>query len=405
MWERKTQEGKWNGNVLNILSTTLDGGKRLHVSELPYADLPHIKVMGAKARTISIEVVFVGANSLVESNATILELETNPEGTLEHPYLGEVNVVYETYSQSFNTTKGLVTLSLKFYKQGESVELISLDQSTPSQLIDAVMEESNAVFIDAVSKASTDELDSMKLDFISVLSSLRNVANRLSQSSVDLGLLHRQIEDGFTAIESIKNSPGALSDHFKAIVKSLKNTILGKDESSRSQSSFTPSGNIQSAATIATQSLSSTININAEFSHCNLQVTTAVILLNVEMGVLSVIEEVDVSTIAEQSLTEMIENITIIQNQLNDRINEVTKAATFESLALVEAVESLRTDVSAQAAKLIQFQQSLSETQIPKSMPLLCIAQSLETDITVLNSLNTIKHPLFVSGLLRVKNA
>ena len=96
MWERLTQEGKWNGNVLHIQSTTLDGGKRLHVSELPYADLPHIKVMGAKARTISIEVIFVGIESLVDANATVLELETNPEGTLEHPSLGELSLVFET---------------------------------------------------------------------------------------------------------------------------------------------------------------------------------------------------------------------------------------------------------------------------------------------------------------------
>lgn len=395
MWERLTQEGKWNGNVLNILSTTLDGGKRLHVSELPYADLPHIKVMGAKARTISIEVVFVGANSLVESNATILELETNPEGTLEHPYLGEVNVVYETYSQSFNTTKGLVTLSLKFYKQGESVELISLDQNTPTQLIDAVMEESNAVFIDAVSKASTDELDSMKLDFGSVLSTLRNVANRLSQSSVDLGLLHRQIEDGFTAIESIKNSPGALSDHFNAIAKSLKNTISGKETTSISQK----------PTAIATQALSGTINPDATFSHCNLQVTTALILFNVEMDSLSIVDEVNTSVIGDQSLTEMVENISFIQGQLDDRVNEVTKAATFESLALVDAVEALRTNVNQQAAKLIEYKESLYQYDVPQSMPLLCLAQSLETSATALNSVNKIKHPLFVSGELQVVNA
>tara|TARA_R110001583_G_scaffold15059_2_gene62448 strand:+ start:13677 stop:14864 length:1188 start_codon:yes stop_codon:yes gene_type:complete len=395
MWERKAQAGKWNGNVLNILSTTLDGGKRLHVSELPYTDLPHIKVMGSKARTISIEVVFVGANSLVESNATILELETNPEGTLEHPYLGEVDVVYETYSQSFNTTKGLVTLSLKFYKQGESIELISLDQDTPAKLIDTVMEESNAVFIDAVSKASADEVDAMKLDFGSVLSALRNVANRSAQSSVELGLLHRQIEDGFTAIESIKNSPGALSDHLHAIMNNLKKTLFGKETTSISQK----------PAAIATQSLSSTINPDATFSHCNLQVTVALILFSVEMDALSIVEEVDASVVVEQSLTEMIGNISFIQNQLDDRINEVTKAATFESLALCEAVESLRTNVNQQVAKLIEFKESLYQYDVPRTMPLVCLAQRLETNTSALNSVNKIKHPLFVSGELQVINA
>ena len=59
MWERLVKKGKWNGTVLHIQSTTLDSGKRLHIAEMPYQDKAHIKVMGAKSRSVNIEAVFV----------------------------------------------------------------------------------------------------------------------------------------------------------------------------------------------------------------------------------------------------------------------------------------------------------------------------------------------------------
>ena len=60
MWEREYEQGRWNGVALNILGTSLNGGKRLQVSEIPYAELPDIKVMGSSANNIEIDVVLVG---------------------------------------------------------------------------------------------------------------------------------------------------------------------------------------------------------------------------------------------------------------------------------------------------------------------------------------------------------
>ncbi|MCE7598634.1 DNA circularization N-terminal domain-containing protein, partial [Vibrio fluvialis] len=74
MWERLYEHGRWNGHQLNILATAIDGGQRLHVSEIPYAELPNIRVMGSKSRTIKLDVVFVGADSLADANAFIANL-------------------------------------------------------------------------------------------------------------------------------------------------------------------------------------------------------------------------------------------------------------------------------------------------------------------------------------------
>lgn len=389
MWERKTDNAKLNGKVLHILSTTLDGGIRLHVAEMPYLDEPHIKVMGAKSRTISIEVVFVGVNSLVDSNALITELENNPECVLEHPYLGELTLVFETYSQKFSTKKGLVTLSLKFRKQGVPVALTRIDEKSASELVTNVIEESNKQFIDDVAQASPEQIDAMKFDFTTVIHALRNIANRATQTSSTQTSLLRQIEDGFTTIENLKSAPQALSEHFNRIVESLQGVLDSNQESNSEQ---------------AIKALSQTINPDAESAHCNTYITTAVVSLSEDLNQLSHLDDVDVSTFSTKSLNKVQQNIAVIQSLLSDRVDDVSKAATFESLVLVDTVEALRENVNEQANKLTQYKQALSVVEVISARPLLCIAQSNECSGEALSRLNSIKHPLFVIGSLQVEH-
>ena len=83
MWQKEFEVARFNGHVMNIISTTIDGGQRLQVSELPYSDLPHIVAMGASAKTITLEVVFVGASSLIDSNALLDAFNESNTGQLE----------------------------------------------------------------------------------------------------------------------------------------------------------------------------------------------------------------------------------------------------------------------------------------------------------------------------------
>jgi prophage DNA circulation protein len=390
MWERKTDKAKWNGRVLHIQSTTLDGGKRLHISEMPYQDNAHIKVMGAKSRSVSIEAVFVGVNSLVDANALVAELESNSEGSLEHPYLGELSLVFETSSQKFSTKKGLVTLSLKFIKQGTSVVLTRLDVKPVRQLALSMIEESNKQFVIDVEQASSEQVDAMKFDFTTVLNVLRNIANRAPQSSFKLARLHRQIEDGFTAVAMLSNAPDTYSAHFSAIVDSLKN--VSEERESTNSSEF------------AIDKLSKAINSDVEFVHHNVLISVAMVLLSDELELLSHVESVDITMFSTYPLSKMQQNIRIIQRHLNDRVNEVCKDATYESLGLVDAVEALRENVNNQANKLKRYQQTLKEIEVVSTRPLLCIAQSNECSGDELTRLNSIAHPLFVTGILQVKH-
>lgn len=400
MWERKTDKAKWNGNVLNIQSTTLDGGKRLHVAELPHVDLPHIKVMGAKAKTVSIEVVFVGPNSLDDANNTILELDNNPEGTLEHPWLGELSLVFETSSQSFSTKKGLVTLSLKFYRQGELSAAVNVDTKTINTLVSDVSLSSKPLFLSEIKQASPNGINAMKFQFNNAFNSLRNIANRSTNSSEKLNLLHRQINAGVSSIENMVSDPASVSDNYFVTINTLNDVITETETSTASTNSIEQG--LLSVRNVASQSIRDTINSEADSFHYNLHATYAAVILSKDLETLNAIEKITIETLDGQQLDEAARNVSVIINQLDERINEVSSAANFENLVLVEAVELLRENVREQNSKIINFKNSLKEHDVPVPRPLFCIAQSLESSREELSSINNIKHPLFVSGKVKV---
>jgi prophage DNA circulation protein len=196
MWERKVKTAKWNGVAFNIQQTTLDNGKRLQVVELLYVDDPYINVMGAKAKGINLEAVFVGVNSLADANAFVAKLESDPIGALEQPYLGEMSLVYQSVSQSFSTKKGLVTLALKFLKQGKAVALtrVRIDEKPLSELSNDLMAASKQQFMRDMAAASPDEISTLQDDFNNLLSTLKSIASRSTQDSLRLTPLHHEIQ-------------------------------------------------------------------------------------------------------------------------------------------------------------------------------------------------------------------
>ncbi|WP_028864305.1 DNA circularization N-terminal domain-containing protein [Psychromonas aquimarina] len=432
MWERKVKTAKWNGVAFNIQQTTLDNGKRLHVAELPYADEPQIKVMGAKAKAVSLEAVFVGGDSLMDANAFVAELEDSPIGSLEHPYLGELSLVYQSSSQSFSTKKGLVTLSLKFLKQGKHVVLTSthLDEKPVSRLSADVMSASSEQFVRDVEQASPAQITSLQDDFTSLLNTLKSIANRATQGSMRLARLHHQIQDGINAVNTIIDVPAAYAAHLDAVIDSLKKVLF--DESSASENNSSDSaqslGQASPNKTTVSQSLANKTGMSMTQSactlmhklikpgsvsaHCNIQITVAIVLLSEELDLLDKEEVLSFDTFTDSAVENAVDNsidkaavsIKVISKLIDDRLQEVTQSADYESLLLVESLDALRESVIKQSNKINTLLQSVNRTEVFSKRPLLCIAQSKQCRSTELSALNAIKHPLFVSGLLRVPN-
>lgn len=400
MWERKVKTAKWNGVAFNIQQTTLDNGKRLQVVELPYADDPYINVMGAKAKGINLEAVFVGVNSLVDASGFVAKLESDPIGTLEHPYLGEMSLVYQSVSQSFSTKKGLVTLALKFLKQGKAVVLTRarIDEKPISELSNDVRAASKQQFMRDMAVASPDGISTLQDDFNHLLSTLKSIASRSTQDSMRLTRLHHEIQDAMSAVSTIVNAPGNYADHLSAMFDNLKRVLLDdKDNNASSNVALNP---LHTAA----HSLRKRISVSPVSVHCNIQITVAIVLLSEELVLLSTTEQPTMAMFIGHSIDNIALNINAISALIEERIQEVTQSADYESLALVESMNALHESVINQGQKIARLLQTIKRIEVIKPWPLLCIAQSNEQSIADISALNSIPHPLFVSGLLRVPN-
>ena len=420
MWERKTKTAKWNGVAFNIQKTTLDTGKRLHVVELPYADEPYIKVMGAKAKGLNLDAVFVGADSLVDANAFVSKLESDPVGSLEHPYLGEMSLVYQSASQSFSTKKGLVTLSLKFLKQGKGIVLTrsNIDDKPVSQLSDEVMKASTTQFVRDIGQASPQEIHSIQNDFTQILSALTSATNRVAQGNAKLTHLQHQIQRRTNEVNTIVNAPASFANQIHSTIKSVVDVLpsdaSSSDVSNAESGSLSSSKNVVSVKESARKMLSRCIKPNNASSHCNNQIVVALVLLSNDLVSVGVEDELSFNAFINNitnslgassinnSINKTVLNINELSAYIDKRIDEATVSANYESLALVDSLTALRESVNNQSNKIEKLLLSIKSAPIVKNRPLLCIAQSQECTADEISILNPITHPLFVNGTLRV---
>jgi methyl-accepting chemotaxis protein len=312
-----------------------------------------------------------------------------------------MSLVYQSVSQSFSTKKGLVTLALKFLKQGKAVALtrVRIDEKPLSELSNDVIAASKQQFMRDMAAASPDEISTLQDDFNNLLSTLKSIASISTQDSLRLTRLHHEIQDGISAVNTIVNAPGNYADHLSAMFDNLTRVLLDdKDSNASSNIALNP---LHTAST----SLRKRISTQPVSAHCNIQITVAIVLLSEELTLLSTTEQPTMALFIGQSIDTIALNINAISALIEARIQEVTQSADYESLALVESINALHESVINQGQKIASLMLSIKRIEVIKPRPLLCIAQSSEQSRAEISALNSIPHPLFVSGLLRVPNA
>ncbi|ROO49131.1 DNA circularization N-terminal domain-containing protein [Vibrio crassostreae] len=393
MWERQYEYARWNGHKLNILSITFDGGKRLQVSEIPYADLPHIKVMGTKARTYTIETVFVGPRSLVQSNALLDNLDATPEGELEHPWLGELSLVFEDVSQNISTKKGLVTLSLKFVRAGTSPSITAPPAIRTKMQVKAVERLAKERFIEEVKSLGVAQINQVQAQATNALDVLVDVTNRLNLADEALREINRAIKDAFSSISSVSTSPVEFADRFTASFDAVADGIQSEPDSE--------SEAVDNARSVQ-QLLLSQVQANAPTQYHNMQMVTGAVkmskdIINLEKG-----ETYDITLATKQPETVK-RDLSILLVNLDDRISEITQVSTLESMALFDALTILKSNVKNQQDKVVEGSTAHKTVRSPRYKPALSLAHEEFTQEKIITKMNALQHPLFLKGEIAVR--
>lgn len=395
MWERKYEQGRWNGLTLNILSTAIDGGKRLQVSEIPYADLPNIKVMGSAANKIDIDVVFVGNNSLNDANALLDNLNKTPRGELEHPWLGELSLVFNTYSQKISTTLGVVTLNLSFIRDANRVSTISTQTVTTTlkEQTDAVESLSTQSFVNDVDGMSISDIRSLQTDFTELVGDLTAIATQLNVPSQVLSSLNQEINSAMVAISSIANAPAQFAEQLSRTIDSVADAV---------QSEGNTANEAVDHSRMAQATMLDNINPSTPSAHYNIQTTVAAVKMSkdiVHLEEMPSFNLVDATT--QPAIT--ISDINRITVQLDACITDVTSVSTLESLELFDALTSLKENVSAQSNKVEKGSTPKNYIELARFQPALTIGHSTDSDEALITALNPQQHPLFIRGRVAVE--
>ncbi|OCH17008.1 hypothetical protein A6E04_19330 [Aliivibrio logei] len=391
MWERKYEQGRWNGLELNILSTAIDGGKRLHISEIPYAELPVIKVMGSAASNLSLEVVLVGSNSLVEANALLANLDKTPKGELEHPWLGELPLVFQTHSLKIDTKLGLVTLSLAFVRGGELPTLSSVVAASGIVFnavtqADEVMSVSSATFVDDVDGASISDMNELRARFTGLVTKLQSIASKLSIPSQILSQLNQELNSALVAISSIANAPMQFAEQ-------LSKTVNGLTKAVRSEKR--PTNEAVDNARLAQTSMLELIDPNVPSPHFNVQLVVAAVLMSRDIADITPRDDFDVVQSTTQPLF-ILNDLQRITTEIEARIGQATNVSTLESLLLFNALVVLKDGVGVQIGKVTKGSLPTRHKTLPRPVPALALAYHHHADPRLIIALNSTQHPLFL---------
>ncbi|GIC79482.1 DNA circularization N-terminal domain-containing protein [Moritella sp. F3] len=395
MWERQYEQGRWNGLELNILSTSLDGGKRLHVSEIPYADLPSIKVMGSSASKFDLEVVFVGSSSLIDANKLLASLNEIPKGELEHPWLGEIPLVFESYSQTITTKRGLVTLSLKFIRDGKTPKLISSVSTKVSAQQQATIVEgvSTKTFVQDVEEMDIADMNSLQQSFTHAINELMGIANELNVPSQMLSALNQELNSAFVAISSIANAPGQFAEQLSKTIDSVANAVRSEPDSENEA--------VDNSRT-AQATMLAAVNIETPSAHYNVQMVTAAVKMSKDIATLEQDETFSVINVKGQP-SIILSDLQLIVTEVNARIDEVTDQSTLESTELFNSLITLKEGVDTQYSKVKLGVEPQRFIERGRFIPALALAHELNSESTLVMALNPSKHPLFLAGTIGLR--
>ncbi|NAW58749.1 MULTISPECIES: DNA circularization N-terminal domain-containing protein [unclassified Vibrio] len=394
MWERQYEHGRWNGHTLNILSTAIDGGQRLHISDIPYADLPHIKVMGSKARSLNVEAVFVGPASLAEANALIESLETSPEGELEHPWLGELPLVFDTFSQSISTKRGLVTLSLSFVRSGITPTITTPALVHAKEQATIVENLSGQAFSQDVKNMDVSLINQTQQRFSEAIHVLVDITNRLNLADDTLQTINHAINEAFSMVSSLSHAPDKFAARFTAAVDAVARGV---------QSEPTSASEAVDNARTAQALLLKQVKPDTTTAYYNVQMVTGAIKVSKDLNTLEKDAAFDVTDSNKQPAIIQ-SDLAALVSGVDDRIEEVTQVSTKESLALFDALVVLKAHVQKQHDKVSKGRRPHRLVATPKYRPALALAHDEYTRENIITAINALQHPLFLRGDIAVRD-
>jgi prophage DNA circulation protein len=145
-WENLLQDPSFRGVPLEVLSTSLQGGKDLAEHKVPYTNGAESNDMGNAARGIEYRVIVRGENYEADMSRLEAALDMAGPGELVDPIKGAMTVLVSRWSIEHDAeTRDACQVSIRFVVQGRTALLFSLPAAGQSaDLADAAGQQARA---------------------------------------------------------------------------------------------------------------------------------------------------------------------------------------------------------------------------------------------------------------------
>ncbi len=91
-WRDNLRDASFRGVPFHVINNDISVGRRTVVHLYPLKDKPFVEDLGRRDRNITLEAIIIGADYMQGRDALISACEQPGEGTLVHPYYGEMQV-------------------------------------------------------------------------------------------------------------------------------------------------------------------------------------------------------------------------------------------------------------------------------------------------------------------------
>lgn len=400
MWDREYDVAAWNGTPVNLLKTVRDRGRRLNVQHMPYSNEPYVEDMGEDTRSHKFDAVFAGKDSLGQASAFVAALSSEPHGTLEHPYLGELELVYQKSSQSFSTKKGEVVLSIEFVMQGMPITLPATYSKTIDAMASDIDEWAIFDFSEAIKQLPIEELTKARDRLTTFTAKLKGISSKLQLPSILVGQIQSSITAALNTVTAIASDPrtfaSALANVFGSISASISSTAAGID--------YAITGNARKARN-GLQSLkpTTTTALKADERLTSALITSSALKLSAPLAIAmdsknsQSPEDQIINNRLGLTVDEIKQEITLLASMVDSLVEQATESASSTTYPLVESLFIVQQQIQSQALAISKISDTKKVFYMTET-PTLVIAQQQNSTENRLQKLNTIGHPLFAKG-------
>jgi prophage DNA circulation protein len=253
-WREQLLRASFRGVAFLIEDTSTPFGRKVQLHEYPKRDEAYAEQMGKVARVHKVKAYVIGPDCFDQRDKLLKALETEGEGTLIHPWLGQMSVVPGQCEMAHSRREGgMVTFDLTFYPGNPQA-----NPGVKANTARMTAQTSASYWSSALGRYSSAmaKVDAARINLVGLQNRLTGVFGVISGQFSPLTSAFGSVS---SLAQMLKNSPSSVSGLFSGYFSDLGLSSIkgGGSSAGRTAGVDSPAGVAPSAGVASIESISS----------------------------------------------------------------------------------------------------------------------------------------------------